>query len=335
MKLASYLRRSVSGAAAALLVLVAAGASAHEVRPAYLYLHEENPTTFEVLWKQPLLGDRRLPLEPRYPEDCSAEASAIDAVQGGALIQRFVLTCESDLGNRAVSVDGLSRTITDVMVRATFADGSVFSAIVKPQDPTVVLDRSGVGNVIEYLVLGIEHLLLGFDHILFVIGLMFFLTRFGPLLKAITAFTVAHSVTLALAALDLVRVPQAPVEAVIALSIVFLSVEKLRGVEDSLTVRYTWVVAFVFGLLHGFGFAGVLQDIGLPRDALLASLFLFNLGVEIGQILVVLIALAIAWAVRRLFVETPAWVIRTPLYASGVMASYWLVERTAGILAIA
>ncbi len=316
-------------------LLVGLTAYAHEVRPAYLYLHEENPTTFEVLWKQPVLGDRRLPLEPRFPADCTATASAIDAVQGGALIQRSTLVCENDLGNRSISIDGLSRTITDVMVRVTFADGSVFSAIVKPQAPDVVLDRSGVGNVAEYLVLGIEHLVLGFDHILFVIGLMFFLTRFGPLLKAITAFTAAHSVTLALSALDLVTIPQGPVEAVIALSIVFLAVEKLRGVEDSLTVRYTWIVAFVFGLLHGFGFAGALQDIGLPRDALLWSLFLFNLGVEVGQILVVFVALAIAYVVRRLFEETPEWLIRTPLYASGVLASYWLVERTAGILAIA
>lgn len=316
-------------------LLVGTSANGHEVRPAYLYLQEENPTTFEVLWKQPLLGDRRLPLEPRFPADCTAAASAIDAVQGGALIQRSTLTCGTDLGNRSVAIDGLSRTITDVMVRVTFADGSVFSAIVKPQDPNVVLDRSGVGNVIEYLVLGIEHLLLGFDHILFVIGLMFFLSRFGPLLKAITAFTAAHSVTLALSALDLVKLPQGPVEAVIALSIVFLAVEKLRGVEDSLTANYTWIVAFVFGLLHGFGFAGVLHEIGLPRDALVRSLFLFNLGVEIGQIVVVLIALAIAYAVRRLFEETPDWLVRTPLYASGVVASYWLVERTAGILAIA
>ena len=316
------------------LLLIGLSSHAHEVRPAYLYLHEESPTTFEVLWKQPLLGDRRLPLEPRFPADCTASASAIDAVQGGALIQRSTLVCEADLGNRSVSIDGLSRTITDVMVRVTFADGSVFSAIVKPQAPNVVLDRSGVGNVAEYLVLGIEHLVLGFDHILFVIGLMFFLTRFGPLLKAITAFTAAHSVTLALSALDLVTIPQGPVEAVIALSIVFLAVEKLRGVEDSLTVRYTWIVAFVFGLLHGFGFAGALQDIGLPRDALLWSLFLFNLGVEVGQILVVFAALAIAYVVRRVFEETPEWLVRTPLYASGVLASYWLVERTAGILAI-
>ena len=317
-----------------LFALLGTSATAHEVRPAYLYLQEESPTTFEVLWKQPLLGDRRLPLEPRFPADCTASASAIDTVQGGALIQRSTLVCESDLGNRSIAIDGLSRTITDVMVRATFADGGVFSAIVKPQNPEVILDRSGVGNVMEYLVLGIEHLLLGFDHILFVIGLMFFLTQFGPLLKAITAFTAAHSVTLALSALDLVTLPQGPVEAVIALSIVFLAVEKLRGVDDSLTVRYTWIVAFVFGLLHGFGFAGALQDIGLPRDALLWSLFLFNLGVEVGQIMVVIVALGVAWLVRRAVEPTPDWLVRAPLYASGVVASYWLVERTAGILAI-
>ena len=142
-------------------------------------------------------------------------------------------------------------------------------------------------------------MLFGFDHILFVIGLMFFISKPGPLIKTITAFTIAHSITLGLSALELVRLSQAPVEAVIALSILFLAVERLRGAEATITARHTWIVAFVFGLLHGFGFAGALADIGLPKGNALWALFLFNLGVEIGQLMIVAAALTVVACVRH------------------------------------
>ena len=160
---------------------------------------------------------------------------------------------------------------------------------------------------------------------------MFFLDRIGPLVKTITAFTVAHSLTLGISAIGLVRIPQAPIEAIIALSILFLAVEKLRGSNDSLVTRRTWLIAFIFGLLHGFGFAGALNDIGLPRENLLLALLLFNLGVELGQLLVVGAALLVVRAAVRWFSPTPQLIWRLPLYGIGAIASFWFVSRTASI----
>ena len=197
--------------------------------------------------------------------------------------------------------------------------------------------------MLGYLILGIEHLLFGYDHILFVVSLMFFTAPVSlvrgrlsvhpaALVKTITAFTAAHSVTLSFAALDMARLPQAPVEAVIALSIVFLAVEKLRGTTDSITANHTWIVAFVFGLLHGFGFAGALADIGLPKDNVLLALLLFNLGVEIGQLAAVAVAIVMVWAVIARVKSVPRRVIEAPLYLTGSVAAYWLVARVAAIV---
>ena len=198
----------------------------------------------------------------------------------------------------------------------------------------MAIDGSASAPAFAYLVLGIEHLLFGFDHILFVLCLLFFLHRRAiALVKAITAFTAAHSITLGLSALAVVQLPQAPVEAVIALSILFLAVEKLRAPPRSLTADHTWVVAFAFGLLHGFGFAGALADIGLPRDNLLLALLLFNIGVELGQLAVVAVALAAVWGLDRTRVEVPRWLAFAPLYGSGCLAAYWFVDRTVAIVA--
>jgi hydrogenase/urease accessory protein HupE len=180
-----------------------------------------------------------------------------------------------------------------------------------------------------YLVLGIEHLLFGLDHILFVIGLMFLVRSFWPLVKTITAFTAAHSVTLAASTLGLVRLQQEPVEVVIALSILFLAVELARGADPatSIAVRKPWIVAFAFGLLHGFGFAGALADIGLPRDAAALALLLFNLGVELGQLAIVGIVLTVLWLLRRTGTVWPAWIVRLPIVGMGTISSYWAISR--------
>ena len=321
----------------AALALVAAlagfAATAHEVRPALLRIDAAAEGRYRAVWKLPLAGGRLLPLAPVFPEQCAARSTGFDNTLSGAIVQRFDLDCPSGLRGGTVAIDGLSRTITDVMVQATLADGSSFSGLLKPSRPALTIGDGDGAAALGYLTLGIEHLLLGFDHILFVLTLMFFLHRFGPLAKAVTAFTVAHSITLALSALQLVHLPQAPVEAVIALSILFLAVEKLRGVDDSISVNHTWVVAFAFGLLHGFGFAGALADIGLPRENLALALLLFNLGVEIGQLAVVAAALAVVWAVGKLGIVVPRHVVRAPLYLSGCLAGYWFVSRTEAIVA--
>ena len=178
--------------------------------------------------------------------------------------------------------------------------------------------------------LGIEHILLGIDHLLFVLGLLLIVRGFGLLLKTITAFTVAHSVTLAMATLGFVNVPQAPVEAVIALSILFLASElaKQQKGNPGMTSRYPWVVALSFGLLHGFGFAGALSEVGLPQTDIPLALLFFNVGVEVGQLMFVAIVLMIFWVIQKLKFRWPAWTKQVPAYAIGSLAAFWFIQRT-------
>ena len=322
--------------AALLAVCCAVPAAAHEVRPAYLRLEALPPPTsggelYDVLWKTPLMGGRRLPLVPVFPPTCTQTASAVDAVTADALVQRWQLACPGGLHGE-VAVDGLAATITDVMLHVALADGGRIATVLTPERPSVQVAAESGADTASYLQLGITHMLFGFDHVLFVLSLLFFLQRLGPLVKAVTAFTLAHSITLGLSALALVNLPQAPVEAVIALSIMFLAVEKLRGAADTITARHTWVVAFAFGLLHGFGFAGALADIGLPKENLLLALLLFNLGVEAAQLAVVGVALGLTWAMTRRGIALPRHLVLAPLWISGSLAAYWFVDRTVAIV---
>ena len=304
---------------------------AHEVRPAYLEINATGENEYSVIWKQPLLNGRPLSLQPDFPSDCARSSTRIEALGTEALIERIELQCASSLKGRIVGVSGLTKTLTDVLVRAQLGNG-ITTTLLRPESPTTKLGTGRSAPLASYLRLGIEHLLFGIDHVLFVIGLMFFLDRIGPLVKTITSFTVAHSLTLGISAIGLVRIPQAPIEAVIALSILFLATEKLRGTTDTLVARRTWLIAFIFGLLHGFGFAGALNDIGLPRENLLLALLLFNLGVELGQLVVVGAALLVAHATSRWFSPTPRMVWQAPVYGMGAIASFWFVSRTASIV---
>ena len=322
------------------LALLATSAAAHELRPAYLRitaLEGENQTSaqrYDVFWKQPLGLTH---LTPRFPDGCEAAPAGVAAYTPGALARRYTLTCEAGLRGGEVAVEGLAGTITDVLLQVTLADGTSTSSLLTPGSPSVVVGGGGA-PVFAHLRLGVEHLLFGYDHILFVVALMFFLpsqpgrARVAKLVKTVTAFTVAHSITLGVSALGWLQMPQAPVEAVIALSILFLAVEKLRGAQGTLTANHTWVVAFAFGLLHGFGFAGALANIGLPRENVLAALFLFNVGVEIGQLAVVAAGLALAWLLTIARVPLPSHVVHAPLYAIGALSAYWFVARTAAIV---
>jgi len=304
---------------------------AHEVRPAYLEINATGENEYSVIWKQPLLNGRPLSLQPDFPSDCARSSTRIEALGTEALIERIELQCASSLKGRIVGVSGLTKTLTDVLLRAQLGNG-ITTTLLRPESPTTKLGTGRSAPLASYLRLGVEHLLFGIDHVLFVIGLMFFLDRIGPLVKTITSFTVAHSLTLGISAIGLVRIPQAPIEAVIALSILFLATEKLRGTTDTLVAQRTWLIAFIFGLLHGFGFAGALNDIGLPRENLLLALLLFNLGVELGQLVVVGAALLVAHATSRWFSPTPRMVWQAPVYGMGAIASFWFVSRTASIV---
>ena len=310
---------------------------ADEVRPAYLEIVDvsdsqdtDNPISFEVLWKQPIVENRRLPIEPIFPNDCQMQEVGPPSITSSALTHRWQTSCELDRGD--ISIKGLSTSITDVLLRFIESDGTVNNFILRPTNPSINLTTPSTTSV-GYLVIGIEHLLAGIDHVLFVIGLVLFIRNPWSLLKTITAFTVAHSITLGLSIYEVVSLKQGPVEAVIALSIVFLARELAQKPEQRslLTQGQPWLMAFFFGLLHGLGFAGALTDIGLPDDAILSSLLLFNVGIEIGQLVIIGLFLCVAWLWQKLtqrFKIHEAYLYSASAYGMGIVATFWTIDRT-------
>ncbi len=321
------------------LSLLALPALAHRLSPAYLGLTETSPGVYDVEWKVSIPGGLADVLAPQIPEGCRVEGNVRTYLVSDARLQHGVIACDGDLAGREVAIDGLRATDTDVLVRIAFLDGSSFTHRLVPWAPAVTVpERAGTGAVIAtYLVLGIEHILLGIDHLLFVLALLLIVRGIGRLVATITAFTVAHSITLGAATLGLANVPSAPVEATIALSILFLATELARrgpadaGAPEDLTTRFPWLVAFSFGLLHGFGFAGALAEVGLPQHAIPVALLFFNVGVELGQLVFVAAVLALGWAWRRAALPVPAAWARATAYVIGTISAFWAIERTAAV----
>lgn len=320
---------------AVLIVLLSSSVAsfAHEVRPAYLELRELQSGEFAVLWKTPMRGDLRLALTPTFSATISKVSPVSNRESGGAAIQSWKIRTSEPLRGQVLGIEGLEATMTDALVRIEFADGTSWLQRLKPQQPSVTIPRSqSTASVAwEYLVLGVEHILLGIDHLLFVLALVLIVVGWKRLLGTITAFTLAHSCTLAAATLGLVQVPGPPVEAVIALSIVFVAAEIIRGRHGraGLTARAPWVVAFGFGLLHGFGFAGALSEIGLPQGHIPMALLFFNVGVELGQLMFIAVALGLIILLRRLLHRLPRWSGLVPPYAIGSLAMFWVIQRVA------
>ncbi len=306
-------------------------AHAHEVRPAYLELTERAPGSYEGVWKQPVLDGRRLKLDPVFPEGCTRTRDRTES-NGATLVTRFELTCLLDRGT--LSINGLDMTLTDVFVRIDRASEEDISALLKPAAPTLDLATAKGAPVADYFIIGVEHIIFGYDHLLFVLGMVLLVLR-RQILLTLTAFTIAHSITLALSALGGVSLPGAPVEIIIAMSIALLGAEviyRARG-RTTMSQRFPWAIAFGFGLIHGFGFAGALSEIGLPKGDEALALFLFNVGVEAGQIAVVLVILALGWLITR-FATKNLGTIRTALaYSIGIIGSFWAIERLAGMMA--
>lgn len=327
---------------AAALVLTLAGlvatmAQAHEVRPAYLEIDQRGPEDFDVLWKVPTRGEARLALDVSLPSACAETSPVVAADMGAAMTSRWSMRCDGGLGGETLAIDGLVGTYTDVIARIAWSDGSVQTARLTPDFPGLVLETApgALATARAYFVLGVEHILLGIDHLLFVLALLLLIRDLRTLIETITAFTVAHSITLAAAALGWTQVPQPPVEAAIALSIAVVAAEIIRAErgETDLSIRYPWLIAFLFGLLHGFGFGGALRDIGLPQTDVPLALLTFNLGVEVGQLLFVAAVLVVALAARRLVAVRGA-LIRGPVgYATGCVAGFWFVERVVSFVA--
>jgi hydrogenase/urease accessory protein HupE len=304
---------------------------AHEVRPAYLDLKEEAPGSFDVLFKTPMVGDLRLSLGVSFSGHVQALTPVTSRTTGDALVQTWRIRASEGLAGREVRIVGLENTVSDALLRVEFLDGRSWDQRLTPATPaaTVPAAKAVSGVAGTYFSLGVEHILLGYDHLLFVLGLILITATLRQLVTSITAFTAAHSITLAAATLGLVGVPSKPVEAVIALSIAFLAVEivRARSGRPGMAARAPWIVAFAFGLLHGFGFAGALSEIGLPDGHIPLALLFFNLGVEAGQLLFVAAVMALAAAVRLARLRLPPWATLVPPYLIGSLAMAWFVQR--------
>lgn len=322
-----------------MLLTIASAAGAHEVRPAYLRIAAADTLggaeRFDVLWRKPTGGEVRLDIAPVLPDHCEPEGEPTVWVENNVEASRWRARCAGGIDGHRIAIAGLHATVTDVLVRYERANGTTQVARVTPDRPSVEATASETWFQVAstYFVLGIEHILLGIDHLLFVLALLMIVAGWRRLVATITSFTLAHSVTLAGATLGFVAVPQQPVEAVIALSIVFVAMEIVhwRQGRPGLTRQSPWIVAFAFGLLHGFGFAGALSEIGLPEHAIPSALLFFNVGVEAGQ-LVFVATMLVAWSVLGR-VAWPPWAWRLPVYGIGAMAAFWTVERIAGFAA--
>ena len=318
------------------LALLAAPAHADVFRPAYLQLKQFDDQTYDVTWKVPALdANTTLKVKPVFPPGTEEVGRRSSNYATGATVQRWRVRVPGGLEGRPIEFSDLATTGLDVLVRVERADGSEQLGRILPVTPSFTLKQSpGALEVVStYTVLGIGHILTGVDHLLFVLALVMIVRGRRRLVVTITAFTVAHSITLALATLNVVRIPGPPVEATIALSIVFVAAEilRLRQGHEGLAARKPWVIAFTFGLLHGLGFAGALAEVGLPQNAIPLALLFFNVGVEIGQLLFITTVLTLAALASRLLCDRldPRWTVMVPAYLIGGVASFWVVERTA------
>lgn len=322
----------------AIVMLVAAcmPASAHEIRPAFLQIREIEPSTYDVLWKTPAQGDMRLALNAVMPPQCRNLGIARTTPVNAAAIERRRIVCEGGIAGRRIVFENLATTLTDVIVRFEPIAGSPKTLRTNGATPFVVIPaRQSMGEVAgAYFRFGVEHILFGFDHLLFVLCLLMLIDDRKRLLIAITAFTVAHSITLAGTTVGWLRLASGPVEACIALSIAFLAAEiiKARTKRARATRLRPEIAAFGFGLLHGFGFASALQDIGMPADALPLALVSFNLGVEAGQIVFVAVVLALTWLCKRYARQFPASLYQASAYLAGITACFWFIERSVRIV---
>lgn len=300
-------------------------AEAHEVRPGSLKIQETQTGLFEVTWKQPILSGKRLKLDPEFPESCKSKESA-RSFGKGTLSVSYDVQCDFKTG--ILKIAGLDRTLTDVFVEINYLEGEQKRQLLKPADNAMDLSEKSGAAIGQYIGIGVEHIVFGWDHLLFVLGLVLLVER-RQIIGVATAFTVAHSITLVMAALGFLSVPIRPVEILIALSIALLAVEiirKMRG-QIGLSARRPYLIGFLIGLIHGCGFASALSEIGLPKGVELLSLLLFNIGVELGQFLMIFIFMAIFWALSKMSFNKNRIAETAITYTIGGIAMYWVIDR--------
>lgn len=322
-------------AVAVILLLCVTVAGADVFRPAYLEVSELGNDEYAVLWKVPTSGsDGRLAAYLRLPEGTEVIDGPRVVASGDSLIERSRIRFAGGLAGQTLVIEGSAVGATEVIARVERLDGSSQVERLPIELPQFVIQApQGIGAVAwSYFVIGVEHILGGTDHLLFVLALLLIVRGSKRIIVTVTAFTLAHSVTLAAATLGWVHVPGPPVEAIIALSIVFVASEvvHVRQGRTSLTEQAPWVVAFSFGLLHGFGFAGALAEVGLPQAAIPLALLTFNVGVEVGQLLFVAVVLAVRTVGTRFLRGDANWLPVATAYGIGSVAAFWTIERVFG-----
>ena len=322
-----------------LCLLLSCQAMAHDARPAYLELRQTSPTRYDLLWRVPVTAGMPLPVMLKLPEGVQNLTEPALRELSDSRVERRVIEAPEGLSGKRIEFPGLQGTIADVLVRVQPLDGEMSTTLVRSSRPWVEIAAPTGGALAVFSAFvghGVEHILFGYDHLLFVLALMLIVRNTRALILTVTAFTLAHSITLALAALGIVHVPGPPVEAAIAFSIVLVAAEvlRLRAGQPSLTASRPWLIAFCFGLLHGFGFAGALAEIGLPRAELPLALFAFNLGVELGQLMFIAAVLALVAVARKIRAlgGVAEQGVRWAPHAIGSLAAFWFVERVAAFV---
>ena len=317
---------------AVLLLCWVSDASAHEARPAYLRIQQSGEETYQTSWRVPAKGELRLGIYLEMPQHCKLLGDQLNWKDGATFVEQGKWSCPGGLVGHELRISGLEMMLTDALARFERLDGTTQVARLSPSNNsfTVTMTESWFQVASTYLALGVKHILLGIDHLLFVLALLLLVPNMRMLVWTITSFTLAHSLTLAAATMGWVNVPQQPVEAVIALSILFVAMEIVHWKQGKpgITRRWPWLVAFTFGLLHGFGFAGALTEIGLPEHAIPLALLFFNLGVEAGQLMFIAAVLLIWAGLKRM--SWPQWAWRVPVYTIGSLAAFWTIDRIAG-----
>ena len=319
-----------------LLLLFVGQALGHDSRPAYLEIRQTAADRYELLWRVPVMAGMPLPVQLKLPPGVRNITGPAVQELSDSLLERRVIEAPNGLGGQRIEFPGLQATIADVLVRVQGPDGGSTTTLVRGSQPWIDIAAPAGGAMAVFggfVGHGIDHILFGYDHLLFVLALMLIVRGKRALILTVTAFTLAHSITLALATLGVVKVAGPPVEAAIAFSIVLVAAEiiRLRRGEDSLTARRPWLVAFCFGLLHGFGFASALSDIGLPSGDVPLALLAFNIGVELGQLAFIAAVLIVVALARKLRVPEAlrTGAPRVAPYFIGSLAAFWFVERVA------
>ena len=318
----------------AVLALFYAASAAHadELRPGYIEFSQRDAQHWRLVWKAPMRGGVTPATQPVLPNGCAVVGEPVRALATLAVVTTADVRCKQDVAGKSIGLSSFSASQTDVLVRVAPLGRPVQAMRLTADTPMVVIqakpDRWQVAKT--YFVTGIDHIIFGYDHLLFVVALVLLLSGLWTVAKAVTAFTVAHSITLIGTTLGFLGLPQRPVESVIALSILFLAVEILKKNPEQprLSERIPWVVAFGFGLLHGFGFAGALNEIGLPESDVPTALLTFNLGVEAGQLAIVLATAGVLTLLRRFAAVAAPVAIRAATYGIGIISAYWFIERT-------